>query len=103
MKRWIITITLLTPICAPFYFLLCGAMGMHYRRVGEELGDTGLGISGRLLADSEMGIFHQQSDLCEVGRYISAESDATSHMGFDAIDMARNWNTDFLKQQPPCR
>lgn len=85
------------------YLLACAAMGTHYERLSEQFGNTGLDMSERQMDDAiYRHIYASRQSQCEAARYMSADIEAVSHMGFNALDMIRNWNTDFLAEQPAC-
>ena len=84
------------------YLLTCRVMSFHYDSIQRKLAGIGLDKCDSMLLDSENKIFHSGREWCEAQRYIVAGGFAVDHMGFDVIDMARNWNHDFLADAPAC-
>jgi hypothetical protein len=84
---------------AMLYITLCNSLALHYRAKLDYYDDAGLHISDGWLYGQD---FNDHS-VCVSQRYLSAGAAAIDHGPFDAWWMIRNWNTDFLAQQPICK
>jgi len=93
-KAVILTIAL--PVIG--YLQLCNCLALHYREELYRYDDASQEISSWWPELHNFDGYH----ICLAERYLAAGGEAANYHPFDAWWMIRNWNTDFLAQQPPC-
>ena len=81
-----------------FYLAACNGMSLHYRHQVDRYDDAALAISDGWPKLQTFDDYH----VCVAGRYLAAGSAATDYHEFSLIWMIRNWNKDFLAEQPSC-
>ena len=94
-KLCVLTVFLLTAT----YLQTCLWMGFHFRSLAEQYANKAISISDSW---SDPSRFTPRSE-CEMDRYLSAGIAASEYKPFGAVWMVRNWNRDFLNEQPPCQ
>lgn len=101
MRRWLlfikncILVVALPGIC---YLQLCSGMALHYRAQFNHYEAAGMDISSGWPQLHNFDDYH----VCLARRYLAAGDEIAHRPTFDVWWMIRNWNRDFLADQPPC-
>lgn len=93
-------IILLIGLPVILYAEACLIMTGHFENLSGNYGSRMLDIADNYHPDDRL-----VGEECEADRYQAAEQAALSvalDHGFNVLIMAREWNRDFLAEQPPC-